>query len=88
MNKLFFVVCGNLQEFENYVRNKNSDSRDYRYVFDRRTLMGFNNPHGCFYGSWRQREDIQEILMDLIVRTTSGNNKVLKNLLEEISKSS
>ena len=86
MNKeLFFVVCGNQEEFERYVRTKSTDSYDYRYVFARMTLMGHNNPHGCFYGSWRKREDVQEILMELIVRTTDGSNWKLKELLKEVS---
>jgi hypothetical protein len=88
MKKTFFVVSGDYEEFLEYVRKKTIDSYDFRYVYDRKTLVGFNDPHGCFCGSWRKRKDIQEILMELIVRTTSGNNRILKDLLEEISESS
>lgn len=86
--ELFFIVSGTYEEALEYMRKKNLSDYDYRYVYDRKTLLGHNNPHGCFYGSWRQRQDIQEILMDLIVRTTNGTNWKLKDLLEEISKSS
>ena len=90
--EIFFVVCGSLTEFREFSNKKQKENQDYqydyRYVYDRKTLLGHNNPHGCFYGSWRQRQDIQEILMDLIVRTTDGSNWKLKELLEEISKSS
>lgn len=85
--KLFFVVCGSHEEFLECLRKKNNFDYDYRYVYDRMTLVGFNNPHGCFYGSWRQRQDIQDIIMELIVRTTDGSNARLKHLLEEISQS-
>lgn len=88
MNKLFFVVCGNLQEFKDYVRNKNSDLYDYRYVYDTNTLRGFSNPIGCLYGTWREKEDIQDIIMQLIISKTDGSNKTLKNILMEITKSS
>lgn len=86
--ELFFIVSGTYEEALEYMRKKNLNDYDYRYVYDRKTLLGHNNPHGCFYGSWRQRQDIQEILMELIVRTTDGSNWKLKDLLEEISKSS
>lgn len=83
--ELFFIVSGTYEEALEYMRKKNLNDYDYRYVYDRKTLLGHNNPHGCFYGSWRQRQDIQEILMDLIVRTTDGSNWKLKELLKEVS---
>lgn len=83
--ELFFIVSGTYEEALEYMRKKNLNDYDYRYVYDRKTLLGHNNPHGCFYGSWRKREDIQEILMDLIVRTTDGSNWKLKELLKEVS---
>ena len=85
--EIFFVVCGSHEEFLECIRKKNNFDYDYRFVYDRMTLVGFNNPHGCFYGSWRQRQDIQDIIMELIVRTTDGSNARLKHLLEEISQS-
>lgn len=89
MNReIFFIVCGSHEEFLECIRKRNNFNYDYRFVYDRMTLVGQNNPHGCFYGSWRQRQDIEEIIMELIVRKVNGKNQKLKELLKEISKTS
>lgn len=87
MNReIFFIVCGSHEEFLECIRKRNNFNYDYRFVYDRLTLVGQNNPHGCFYGSWRQRQDIEEIIMELIVKKVNGKNQKLKELLKEISK--
>lgn len=78
---LFLVVAGTHQEFENYKR-QNQFTSHYRYVGSPDMLRGLRDPHGVFIGSWRQREDIKEILNNLIAANTS--NQVLISLREEL----
>ena len=42
-----------------------------------RSLIGVSDPHGVFIGTWREREDIFEILDELAIRTNS-NNRIIQ----------
>ena len=61
-----WVVCGNIAEFEQYVKLKFKSTSEiisqYRYLFGTANLHGLSEVHGVFYGSWRQREDIDDII--------------------------
>jgi hypothetical protein len=85
MKERVWVICGNMTEYQNYVRSKplNSDKK-YFFVGGPDVLRGFVNPHGVFVGSWRYRKDIGDILHELNIRS-SVTNPTVKKLLHELS---
>jgi hypothetical protein len=73
-----WVVCGNIAEFEKYVNLKCKSTSEiisrYRYLFFTPNLYGLTEVHGVFYGSWRQREDIDDIISQIsIINKTKPN---------------
>ena len=73
-----WVVCGNIAEFEQYVKLKFKSTSEiisqYRYLFGTANLHGLTEVHGVFYGSWRQREDIDDIISQIsIINKTKPN---------------
>ncbi len=47
---------------------------EYIIVSNANQLRGIQNPHGMFVGTWREREDIQEIITVLLMQSRSTNN--------------
>jgi hypothetical protein len=69
-----YIIAGNLAEFDQYRRTKPlSTTTDYVYVRAERQLIGIQNPHGVFYGSWRNRDNIKEIVQRLVINSTQFN---------------
>jgi hypothetical protein len=67
-----FIVTGNRREFEFFIRKKADDLvktgypislSHFVYVSSPETLLGHRDVHGWFYGSYRQRADLTEIVM-------------------------
>lgn len=79
MKQRVWVVAGNVNEYNNYVREKrlNSDKK-YQYVYDAMVLRGYSNPHGVFIGTWKHRDDIIQILDQLIISTVDKTDKLHK----------
>jgi len=77
MKERVWVVSGNAREFEHYVRNKplNGDKK-YIYVQSADHLRGFRNPHGVLVGNWKHRDDIIQILDQLIISTSENTYKL------------
>ncbi len=77
MKQRVWVVAGNRNEFDSYVRNKplNGDKK-YHYVQSAEYLRGVRNPHGVFIGSWKHRDDIIQILDQLIISTSDNTDKL------------
>ena len=75
MKERVWVVCGNAREFDVYVRNKplNGDKK-YIYVQSADHLRGFRNPHGVLVGNWKHRDDIIQILDQLIITSENPSN--------------
>lgn len=67
--QLFFVVAGTFEQYKQYLAKKKSkagmlrmeDLNDYRYVSDVDQLRGLDDIKGVFYGTWKDRKDIEEI---------------------------
>lgn len=65
----FYVVAGSYDQYKNYLAKKKSeagilrmqDLNDYRYVSHADELRGLENIKGAFYGTWKDRKDIEEI---------------------------
>ncbi len=75
MKERVWVVAGNRHEFDNYVRNKplNGDKK-YHYVQDVATIRGLINPRGVLIGNWKHRDDIIQILDQLIISTHTNTD--------------
>lgn len=80
MRNKIYVICGNNHEFLDFARRKVSEGwptdtslslSDFVYVNGEDRLRGIRNPHGYFYGRWRERKDIQLILRTLSVAYTT-----------------
>ena len=57
---------------------------DYIIVSNPDQLRGMRDPKGIFIGTWKQREDILEILSTLLVNMTEpSKHKIIQNLLVE-----
>jgi hypothetical protein len=61
-----FIVAGTHEQFRTYHREKGLDRR-FRYVSGPEVLKGFSNPQVEFVGTWLDRSDIQEIIMQVKV---------------------
>ncbi len=77
MKERVWVVSGNAREFDHYVRNKplNGDKK-YIYVQSADHLRGIRNPHGVLVGNWKHRDDIIQILDQLIISTSENTDKL------------
>ena len=94
-NGMIFVIAGNQSEatywINESIRKKQQSGvwrypSEYTYVSNADKLTGYRNPHGVFYGSWRHREDIKEILQTLIgcTLTTQSSYYIFTKLLKEL----
>ena len=57
-----FIVCGNSNEYHNYIRMNNKSPQEYVYLHDTQQFRGLSEVHGVFVGTYRQRPDIEEIV--------------------------
>jgi hypothetical protein len=66
-----YVIAGNKREYDVFIHTYKLKPEDHRYVFDPITVRGTVDPHGYFVGTWRDRDDIAEIVetMWLCIRT-------------------
>lgn len=79
----FFIVCGNITEYDYFIRKKVADFHKrgitsatlshFRYVSGAEVFRGISNPTGWFYGSWRNRSDIKDIVTTIVVTKTATN---------------
>jgi hypothetical protein len=91
MNQKYFIVSGTYDEFRDFKIKKmtelwNSGTRvehtDFIYATPE-SIRGHRNPKGWFWGTWRDRKDIDEIITHL--RISHGNqNVVLERLHWEL----
>jgi len=87
MKKRIYVVSGTHNEFMAYKLLKDDyENTNYVYVSSAQSLRGLRDPQGVFYGSWRKRNDILEIVEQLRVCTTT-NNPALDRVWAQVWKS-
>lgn len=87
MEKIY-IIAGNKQQANEWMlkdidkrikKNTEVTLSHYVYVNDFMTLKGVKNPHGVCVGTWKDRKDIKEIAMELVIATENS-----KKLPEEI----
>lgn len=64
---MYYVICLNHQEYENFLRKNRVDTRDCVYVDGADRLRGIDKPNGILTGRWSKRPDIRQILLQLQV---------------------
>lgn len=83
-----FVIAGNNAEAEYWIK-RDLEKRalsgvttlsrsEYVTLSNVVQLKGVSNPHGVFYGTWRNRRDIQEIVQSLMMQSTHVNSNLGK----------
>lgn len=78
MQEKYYVIAGTAIEAKEFIKRKSLEMwnngetsislSNFVYV-DVLTLKGVSDPHGFFVGTWRERKDINLILMQLIIST-------------------
>jgi hypothetical protein len=84
-----FVITGNRQEFEFFIRKKADDLvktgypislSHFVYVTSSLTLLGHRDVHGWFYGTYRQHPDIKDIVMRIrLANNIPSSEAILPN---------
>jgi hypothetical protein len=85
------VIAGTHDEFQVFRRNKsiefNRESQipfvNFVYVTDPIQLKGISSPHGWFIGTWRDRQNIKQIVNALCVCYHSGLPDTLLDIVSE-----
>jgi hypothetical protein len=91
MNDHYYVIAGNFEQYRAFVKKKTAEALDqkleyssHNYVSSPEVFRGMRNPKGYFIGSWRQRNDIREILNQLLICTDDDKRSILDNCMLEI----
>ena len=71
MTDKFYVVAGTYDQYRAYL-SKNEFSSHYVYVSHPDMLRGLKDPHGVFVGSWIDRHDIEDIILNLRIATSTA----------------
>lgn len=84
-----YIICGNYHEFKEY-RDKNPDrlaQYAMKYVNGPNTLRGVSDPHGVFVGTWYERKDIRDIIVQIMAAskdtTTINSLQKVVSILKE-----
>ena len=91
MNQKYIVVAGNYDQFRDFKIKKIQElwesgifveSTDFIYATED-SIRGHRNPKGWFWGTWRDRKDIDVIIT--LLRLAQGNlNETLIRLHREV----
>jgi hypothetical protein len=80
-----YVVAGNHKEYIDFLRDRNYNPIEYRYIDNANSLRGIMDPHGFFVGTWDKRLDRDQILSQLWM-CTKTHNPQLEDIIEEVDK--
>ena len=62
-----YVVAGNYDEYKAYVKRKPRIEFYYKYVVDVETLRGLSEIDGFYYGTYKDRSDIDDIIVQIAI---------------------
>ena len=57
-----FVVCGDSRQYFAYLKANGFSPQNHVYVHSIEQLRGHSEVHGVFCGTYRERDDIQDIV--------------------------
>ena len=66
-----YVVAGTYAQYLLYTRTK-TDDKFYIYVSGPDMLRGLRDPKGVFIGTWMDRPDIEDIVLNLRLATSTS----------------
>jgi hypothetical protein len=77
-----YIIAGTYQEYSDWLRRKILSPSVHVCVSTPAVLRGTQNPHGWFIGTWRKRDDLEYIFMELLTRTdiTSDSHRRINNI--------
>jgi hypothetical protein len=78
-----WVIAGTFDQANLYAKQNRQDGVVYKFVSRPDMIRGFVNPHGVFIGTWKDRDDILEIL-DILNSSSSEHNPVLSKIRGEM----
>jgi hypothetical protein len=81
MNQKYFIVTGNYDQFRAFTNKKHRELWDSGIVVEYtdfiyatpESIRGHRNPRGWFWGTWRDRKDIDEIITHLRIYHSNQN---------------
>ena len=90
MNDKYYVICGNRNEFQEFVTKKAADMwmngttsvslSNFVFVHSSEQLRGQSCPHGWFFGTWRGLSNIKEIVLQLALSYATRGYMVPDNI--------
>ena len=75
--KYQYIIAGNIDQYRNWAADKMSVNH-CQYVGGPDILRGIENPHGVFIGTWYERKDIYDILLNLLTASRVENPELRK----------
>jgi len=77
-----YIIAGTFDEYLQWVSKSNLSLNSTICVSSPAVLRGTQNPHGFFIGTWRERDDLEDIFMELLTRTdiTSDSHRRINNI--------
>jgi hypothetical protein len=64
-----YIIAGTYEQYKHWLRTKILSPSTHVYVTNPDTLRGVHNPHGWFIGTWRDRDDMEQIF-EVLLRAT------------------
>lgn len=60
-----YIIAGSFNEYRSYIRDKQLDGIQYKWVTDVYSIKGLNDISGVFIGTWADRVDIVDIIGEI-----------------------
>lgn len=65
-----YIIAGSFNEYRLYIRDKQLDGIQYKWVSNVDSIRGLNDISGVFIGTWADRDDIVKIIQQIhIIKT-------------------
>ena len=64
-----FIIAGTYEQYKHWIKRKILSPSTHVCVSSPAVLRGVQNPHGWFIGTWRDRDDMEEIF-EVLLRST------------------
>jgi hypothetical protein len=87
-----FVIAGTAEQARQWIKTDterrwrlgqtSANMSEYVVVFNPTQLRGVSDPHGVFVGTWRQRDNIFDIVQNLMLATRDLNPRLMAVWIE------
>lgn len=67
MDQIKYVIAGNGMQYQQYIRSNRLYGIEYQYVSCIDSIRGLSDISGVFTGTWHDREDIMDIINQIMV---------------------